>query len=1133
MTNDGIDEAQRAIAELMRTPVGRRWLLKAGLGTAAALAMPAWVTPATGQGTVADELGAAPRSRRGIVFHFALGRAAHLADLRVVASGREFALIPHTRSTRAALQSKGTLWRKIRRSQLTHFAEVPLRRDRGTLLSVHATRDGQAVLVAQAFHAPPAATRALAQAAFLLEGSYKSVAGSPERLAALGVDASQLTSVHEIADLETVVDPHQTAIALTMLHPNVATIAPTPVATTKALLGQTPEVGTLGTYIGQMQQGGQDYATLVPAVDANGNPSQIKVGSQTTTFSTVQLNQTDPTFTANARSAFVAGIQGIRDTGSLGKVINQPLDAIHDPQDTSTWHQPEGVILPPTPYQPPSGLQSGVTAQVKNPGLLYGTYTALNGPLSGRQVPLKLYNNYVRWVWVYVQYLKADGTNLSLDPGATFPNTKFSHSLGLLPQIFTLLGVPLWDTNTIEVTLDFPPEATSARLLFCGLGNDAVAGGWRQYFPANAYPDHIAPQDEVLFPALMTGIICIGLTSFALLTDLDIAATWGILRPQIFDLIAGFEDAFTLLIISGTGFLTAAESFAALVVAGGATYEDIANNHGDIHNIWNTLLSLGSIIPKIIFNPGAARAWSDVADVIIGEEASDKLLEALPLIGQVIAVIAAVGDAVTLAEAIGETATSPWVIENEISLTYQATVTVSKDSRAATWPLTAKSWRIEAKIDGAVALSPSTGALNGGPNDDDPIVLNLTAPFAGNTISWSIVVLDAAGHQVGTGVSAQLANNDAANPPSSVAFAITQLPAPITAATVFKRAATTTYSATGGSYIWANAVTDTGTRASSGIQEVSGVAIATRLGVAGIVWKQGDKYWLRGVPVREAGTTIALGGATKQGYTRRPFLLFDSFVGASDIANHVLLEPDETTPGYNLRRLAIDPTTGALSWDPTTSLGFFPLVVSAAALHSSGRIVAIHTDTGRLGHVLPANTPRPPLATYVAGPGTEIGLLSSPTAVAVSNPGIIIVLEAGASQLAAFDLNGNPVRYFGTGSPAAFTLTLPGPATYLDVAVDGSGQIYVLSFRGDGTQPADYRIDVYTPSGSPLATNSPGTNIPHLAVDYWRSIFGANYTALLDSGTGQPRIDPALGVAEPSLSRFDPITPSRARRRRR
>ena len=51
-----------------------------------------------------------------------------------------------------------------------------------------------------------------------------------------------------------------------------------------------------------------------------------------------------------------------------------------------------------------------------------------------------------------------------------------------------MLGIPIWDTNTIDVTLDFPPDATTARLLYCGLGNDAIDGGWRQYFPADAYP---------------------------------------------------------------------------------------------------------------------------------------------------------------------------------------------------------------------------------------------------------------------------------------------------------------------------------------------------------------------------------------------------------------------------------------------------------------------------------------------------------------------------------------------------------------------------------------------------------------------------------------------------------------------
>jgi hypothetical protein len=107
----------------------------------------------------------------------------------------------------------------------------------------------------------------------------------------------------------------------------------------------------------------------------------------------------------------------------------------------------------------------------------------------------------------------------------------------------------------------------------------------------------------------------------------------------------------------------------------------------------------------------------------------------------------------------------------------------------------------------------------------------------------------------------------------------------------------------------------------------------------------------------------------------------------------------------------------------------------------------------------------------------------------------------------------------------AYTLALVSQGSYLDLAVDGAGQIYALYYSGDGSDPADYHVDVYTPTGAALDTNSPGVNVPH-AVDYWRSIFAANYDPLADTTTGQPHIDPTLGVAEPSISRFDPTTTS-------
>ena len=94
--------------------------------------------------------------------------------------------------------------------------------------------------------------------------------------------------------------------------------------------------------------------------------------------------------------------------------------------------------------------------------------------------------------------------------------------------------------------------------------------------------------------------------------------------------------------------------------------------------------------------------------------------------------------------------------------------------------------------------------------------------------------------------------------------------------------------------------------------------------------------------------------------------------------------------------------------------------------------------------------------------------------------------------------------------------------TYLDLAVDGSGQMYVLYYTGDGVAPGDYRVDVYTPAGAALDTNSPGVNVPHLAVDYFRNLYAGNFSPLADIATGQAHIDPALTVPEPSISAFTP-----------
>ena len=509
-------------------------------------------------------------------------------------------------------------------------------------------------------------------------------------------------------------------------------------------------------------------------------------------------------------------------------------------------------------------------------------------------------------------------------------------------------------------------------------------------------------------------------------------------------------------------------------------------------------------------------------------------MDAIPIIGEILELLDILGDVATLAEISAESAVAPWVIENEVSLTYAATITMSYDpTQASSFPRTATNWRLEAKVDGAAVLAPVTGTVNEGEQiRTAPLPVDVTAPFGGSQIVWSFVLLDATGNQVGTGVSAPFTNNDPTDPPAAVPITFSQIAVPITATTRFTRDDTTGWNSATGGWTWSDAITVDGTQADAGVQQVTGVAVSTLAGAAAVVWEQGDEFYLRGVPT--AGASIQLGPASAQGWARRPFLLLDPFTTKTSRGNHVLLDPDPSTTAYHVRAVTLDPTTGAPAWDPTTSIGDFPLEVSAATLHSSGKVVTVNTDSGRIGTLLPASASIPPTASYTGGAGVQIGLLRSPTAVAVTNPGTVLVLEPGAPQLSAFDLNGHPVTYFGSGGSAAteYRLALTKGRTYLDLAVDGANQIYLLFYTGDGSETTDYGVDVLTPQGAVLNTGSTGVNVPHLAVDYWRSIYAGDYDALADTQTGAPHTDPALGVVEPSLSVFDPVNPTPTRSRR-
>lgn len=90
----------------------------------------------------------------------------------------------------------------------------------------------------------------------------------------------------------------------------------------------------------------------------------------------------------------------------------------------------------------------------------------------------------------------------------------------------------------------------------------------------------------------------------------------------------------------------------------------------------------------------------------------------------------------------------------------------------------------------------------------------------------------------------------------------------------------------------------------------------------------------------------------------------------------------------------------------------------------------------------------------------------------------------------------------------------PGPGvTYLSMSTELKGYIYVLSYVGDGSNPTDYRLDLYQPNGPWLARTT-GLNAAKIVVDMWRNLYTLNYESFTGPG----------GRTEPSVSTWIPST---------
>jgi hypothetical protein len=267
--------------------------------------------------------------------------------------------------------------------------------------------------------------------------------------------------------------------------------------------------------------------------------------------------------------------------------------------------------------------------------------------------------------------------------------------------------------------------------------------------------------------------------------------------------------------------------------------------------------------------------------------------------------------------------------------------------------------------------------------------------------------------------------------------------------------------------------------------------------------------------------------------------------------------PYESGGGYHLRKVTLDDTTPFNMAKKQPSFGRFAYFPDSVGLHPSGLVVGVNSQYSKLQVVQLDKTGQAddqvPLGAIGAGPATDRnrpGLMFRPVGVTCTYDGTIIVLEDTksstgglsddiVSRLSAYDLHMNPVsRFFDSGGQPTPWLYLSNAPDYhyLDLASVGDEKltyIYVLYYTGDGSQPANYHMAIYTygvtpPANNPLVTTD-AIPAARLTVDMWHSAYTLNF-AMVTDGKGNPSGPQAAGAGPagrtvPSVSMWVPPVP--------
>lgn len=950
---------------------------------------------------------------------------------------------------------------------------------------------------------------------------------------AYGVRAA--ASERDLRDEHALIDCTSHADALVGLHPDILSIEPGSAAFIQAsYVGVDSNTQFLGELLRSMGPavpqgmanvaGKPSWATLLPLMNPSTHPPMPYKKRDG------KLNQYYPDWSPRVDEGMASALGAVhplvRNDASLGADVTGFTQANPMPPSQAlgkVWSRHDGSA---SVNHPPSAAQAGApVCTFRNQGAETGLSVSDPGTIvslgDGRvQVTVdNVANWFLRWLGMWVQFLDPNGTVIAASslPPDTLPALTKPNPLGLdkpdalfvgvLGQPTAIFGIPVYP-GTFSPVVTIPASAQTLRILYAGLGQ------------SGSIPDDPAH------------IIAVGI-------GMTVAIDYGLVGLFMAAGVSTYEQIIKEVVAIGGG-LVAGELVAVLgadILDGGTRAPLLA-----------TAMKFMQVLLQRGLMPGLVR----LATAIVEALAEAEWIDSIPVAGQIARAVAAAVGGLQLAETSLEVAISPAVYRFDLALTHDLGVTVLPDAGNTQFPQLPSGYTLyykvtylfdegKAHVQDAVDV-PATArsidiVLRGIPRGGR---VNIEVGLYARHSSTPAEQNDWCAGYGSTG----LFDNTVDQAPS---ITITQTRIPIQADTRYGHVRKTALDANG-RHVWTDTATappytpppggqQPGLGGFRGITVRQATSQPAQAGYVGYAW-QAFSSDINGCQASAPGqldqlanlnTDASDGGVHAQdGYASTLCGLQAGVRIAYDLlggpAQNYYLDTDK----MQVRQVQLaDPPAFA---DPNggKSFGMLNLDSRQLLLHPAGHLVSISNESHKLETLQLPATPmsdgdaqRKLRARTHSGLGTQPGLMTSPLAAAISPDGVILVLEGGAGneRIQAFDLGGNAVPYFKQQArPYFLPLTATAGAQYLDLAVEFTGYVYVLSRDAAG----NHRLDIYHPgqSGSQPICTTQGVTAARLAVDLWRSVYTLNYELLRLPGGAVP------GVSEPSVSLWVPPPPS-------